>query len=148
MGFEDKETPGRRRTRAAIRGDVYTPPAKKERKAATPGSEWSRCLLSSLSGTIAITCAMIVGYDFSSVSYFHLFFFFFQFFPALCYVGGRRGRPPKKTEEKKEEEPAAEEEEKNEEEEEKVEKEKPAEDEEAAEEASADGEADAEEKTE
>nr|XP_027208330.1 cyclin-dependent kinase 11A-like isoform X1 [Penaeus vannamei] len=99
MGFEDKETPGRRRTRAAIRGDVYTPPAKKERKAATPGS-------------------------------------------------GRRGRPPKKTEEKKEEEPAAEEEEKNEEEEEKVEKEKPAADEEAAEEASADGDADAEEKTE
>ncbi|XP_045601470.1 uncharacterized protein DDB_G0286299 isoform X2 [Procambarus clarkii] len=39
MGFEDKETPGRRRTRAAIRGDVYTPPTKKERKAAaTPGS--------------------------------------------------------------------------------------------------------------
>ncbi|XP_042239095.1 cilia- and flagella-associated protein 251-like isoform X3 [Homarus americanus] len=39
MGFEDKETPGRRRTRAAIRGDVYTPPAKKERKTAgTPGS--------------------------------------------------------------------------------------------------------------
>lgn len=39
MGFDDKETPGRRRTRAAIRGDVYTPPAKKERKAATPGSK-------------------------------------------------------------------------------------------------------------
>jgi len=39
MGFEDKEgTPGRRRTRAAIRGDVYTPPAKKEKKAATPGT--------------------------------------------------------------------------------------------------------------
>lgn len=39
MGFEDKETPGRRRTRAAIRGDVYTPPAKKERKSPAPGSE-------------------------------------------------------------------------------------------------------------
>ncbi|XP_064116723.1 chromatin assembly factor 1 subunit A-B-like [Macrobrachium nipponense] len=38
MGFEDKETPGRRRTRAAIRGDVYTPPPKKERKATTPGT--------------------------------------------------------------------------------------------------------------
>ncbi|XP_068239571.1 neuromodulin-like isoform X1 [Palaemon carinicauda] len=38
MGFEDKETPGRRRTRAAIRGDAYTPPVKKERKATTPGS--------------------------------------------------------------------------------------------------------------
>lgn len=39
MGFDDKETPGRRRTRASLRGDVYTPPAKKERKAATPGSK-------------------------------------------------------------------------------------------------------------
>ncbi|KAK3870299.1 hypothetical protein Pcinc_023423 [Petrolisthes cinctipes] len=38
MGFDDKETPGRRRTRAAIRGDVYTPPAKKERKSPAPGS--------------------------------------------------------------------------------------------------------------
>ncbi|XP_071522117.1 uncharacterized protein [Panulirus ornatus] len=38
MGFEDKETPGRRRTRASIKGEIYTPPAKKERKAATPGS--------------------------------------------------------------------------------------------------------------
>ncbi|KAK4327965.1 hypothetical protein Pmani_001581 [Petrolisthes manimaculis] len=38
MGFDDKETPGRRRTRAAIRGDVYAPPAKKERKSPAPGS--------------------------------------------------------------------------------------------------------------
>ncbi|XP_045122175.1 cilia- and flagella-associated protein 251-like isoform X1 [Portunus trituberculatus] len=38
MGFEDKETPGRRRTRASIRGDVYTPPAKKGKKAPTPGT--------------------------------------------------------------------------------------------------------------
>ena len=31
LGFDGSETPGRRSTRAAARGEVYTPPAKKER---------------------------------------------------------------------------------------------------------------------
>lgn len=39
MGFSEKETPGRRSTRSAAKGIVYTPPPKKERKTpATPSS--------------------------------------------------------------------------------------------------------------
>lgn len=39
LGFDDSETPGRRRTRAATKGVVYTPPPKRERKSAgTPSS--------------------------------------------------------------------------------------------------------------
>jgi len=43
MGFNDADTPGRRRTRAAIKGDVCTPPpSKKERKASNPGGKRGR----------------------------------------------------------------------------------------------------------
>ena len=41
MGFEDMETPGRRRTRSSLKGDTYTPPAKKEKKTPGPGSKKS-----------------------------------------------------------------------------------------------------------
>jgi len=43
MGFNDADTPGRRRTRAAIKGDVCTPPpSKKERKVSNPGGKRGR----------------------------------------------------------------------------------------------------------
>ncbi|CAL4121196.1 unnamed protein product [Meganyctiphanes norvegica] len=42
MGFEDSDTPGRRRTRAAIKGDVSTPPPPKKERKSTPGGKRGR----------------------------------------------------------------------------------------------------------